>query len=81
MRRKKVGNDVGKRGRHWDPVPGNDWWRPSTVRRRTACCSDWLSLYVSETVIVSRSYELKEPSKRSYQSKTRVYSLTGDNIL
>jgi hypothetical protein len=41
-----------------DPSPGNDWWRHSRLRRLSTCCSELQNAWISDSAIVTCSWDL-----------------------
>jgi hypothetical protein len=68
-------NNVNRRGHCWDLLPGNNWWRFSV------CSNEKQSAQISESIIITCSYDLQVFSKSNYESQPGVSSLTRDNSL
>jgi hypothetical protein len=69
--------------RRWKPLPDNDWWTHSRLRSFSACWSELQSVWISNSAIVTCSYELCVYmfNKSNCQSKPRLKWLhTRDNI-
>jgi hypothetical protein len=48
----------GSRGHCWDLSPGNALWTHSILRRFHTCCSELQSVWISDSTIVTCSYDL-----------------------
>jgi hypothetical protein len=57
--------------RRWQPLPSNDSWRHSRLRRLSACHSEVQSVWIIDSAIITCSYQLYVFSKSNYQSKPR----------
>jgi hypothetical protein len=44
--------------RRWKPLPDNEWWRHSRLRRLSTCCSELLSVWISDNARVTCSYNM-----------------------
>jgi hypothetical protein len=51
---------------YWKLLPDNDWWRHSRLRRFSTYCSELMSVWISDSAIVTSSYNLYAFTNPSY---------------
>jgi hypothetical protein len=58
--------------RRWEPLPGDNRWRHSRIRRLSVCCSELQTVWISQSAVIKCSYEFQDSKKSVNQSKPCV---------